>query len=209
MQNKLKGKEGSDSSVVIILKKFSFLLVLLGALVTHMIINNLVIKSGDRIGYIVILWLAASAISFNMILYSFSKKYKDGWNDFNKGEFDIDTISGKKTEKRICIENSGLFSEGLIEKISNHVFRSVVIRVVYCIITYSFFDKEGNKITKIKKYNDQGLKNIPKVGDKVKILYDPLNPNNSVIFHEEVNQEIESNKLKQKKYTITIINSIK
>lgn len=183
---------------------------LLGALLTHIIINNFGLEYGDRIGYITILWLAALAISFNMILYSFSKKYKDGWDDAKRGEFDIVGINGKKTDKRIYIEKKGIVSDALVEGVSKNVMgQNFAVKAVICMITYSFVDKDGNKIKKIKKYNDQVLYNFPKVGDKIKIIYDESNSDDSVILHEEVNQEIKWNKLKQKKYTITIINSIK
>lgn len=204
--NSEKNQENKPRSLI---KKLSFLWVLLGAVLIHFWINHLGLKDGDRYGYIIILWLAATAISFNMILYSFSKGYKDGWNDFNNGEFDIDAITGKKTDKRIYIENNGVLTEAVVEKISNRVFRSIVIRVIYCMITYSFFDKKGNKVIKIKKYNDQGLQNIPKIGDKIKIIYDESNPSDSVIFHEEINPKVKWYQQKQKKFTITIINNTK
>lgn len=190
-------------------KKLSFLWVILGAALIHFWINNLGLKDGDRFGYIIILWLAAVAISFNMILYSFSKGYKDGWDDFGKGEFDIVALSGKKTDKRIRIEKNGILTNALVEKVSSHVLRSTIVRVVYCMITYSFSDKNGNKLIITKKYNDQFLQNIPKTGDQIRVIYDESNPSDSVIFHEEKNPKVKWYQQQQKKFTITILNNTK
>jgi hypothetical protein len=76
-------------------------------------------------------------------------------------------------------------------------------------ITYSFSDKNGNKLIKTKKYNDQALQNIPKAGDQIRIIYDESNPSDSVIFHEEKNPKVKWHQQQQKKFTIKILNNTK
>lgn len=105
-KNQVESTEAQKKSL---LKKFGFLWVISGAFMVHALINKLELEERDRVGYILILWLAASAVVFNMILYHFSKPYKDGWDDFGKGESDIVGLGGKKTDKRIYIEKNGIF----------------------------------------------------------------------------------------------------
>lgn len=203
-------KKNKQNQAKELLKKYSFVLIILGAVATHFVINGMDLKDNDRIGYVLIMWLAASAIVFNMILYHFNKNYRDGWNDFNKGEMDIAALTGEKSDKRVYIEKDGVATNAVVERISKYIVgQNFAAKALYRMITYSFFDKSGNKFTKTKKYNDQALHNILKVGDYIKILYDESNPADSVIFHEEVNSKVKWHQLQQKKFTITIVNNTK
>jgi len=178
-------------------KKLSFLWVIIVAALIHVIIKNIGIDYSLERSAIFILWF----ISIFVLLILISKETA-AQKDFRLSESDFSSLLHKPSKNRIYLEQKGINSTAIVTSITKTSVGGTAPLTYNYIITY-WFNVGENKFTNKKRYFEEIIQNIPNLDDKVEILYDKLDPNNSIIVHEAADK-VSWHKL-QKKYKIKII----
>lgn len=187
-----------------IFKKLSFLWIVIGTLAIHFIVK----KVGSQyyeLPILVILWtfLFVYILGFLNSLLSSERK----WNYMLKNSFGPwtrNTIIAKdkniEENQRYLLQNGdrsiGVINDIMVKKVHNSSFCGCVL-INYCFLNF--------KKSYIQNFIKTDLENIPKIGDKIEIIYEKNNPENSMIVCEKPSKA-PWYKL-QKKYKIKIINN--
>lgn len=193
-----------------ILKKFSFLIVIIIAGLVHLLIKKIGFDSSIETAAIFILWAVSILTASFCALYSFDKKYREKCDTFGKAELDVISYNENPTEKRIYLERSGKSALASVEGVDIHRMASSGGGFVIFVVKYCFCDKNNRTFSGIKQFYDSTynfVPSVPKSNDKIKILYDESNPNDSIIVHEKADK-VKWYQL-QKKYKIKIITNTK
>ena len=195
-------KENQENKTISLVKKLSFLWVILGAALIHFLIKKVGFVETKEGIYIFLLWFGATVIIVRFIAYNFTSSYRGRWNDYNNSELDISENDKKVIQKRLDVEKNGIVGVAEVIRVSSVGFGGCPT-VVFYIIEYSFTDKSGKKFIILKKYCESLVQNCLKVGDKLEIMYKEFNPSDSIMVYESADK-VSWYKL-QKKYKIKII----
>jgi hypothetical protein len=188
-----------NRSEIFLVRFFKFLLTILVAGLVHFLIKKMGLESFNEAYSILLLWMFSLLVAFCFLAGDSAK-----FTEVNSSESDFSPFPYKPTQKRINLEKIGIVGVGTVEdvlKISIGAGRPTMYRYM---IKYSF-SNNGKEFVIRKRYFEELLQEIPKIGDKIKIMYDRHNPNDSIIVHQEADK-VKWYQL-QRKFKLEIINT--
>ena len=194
-------KENQENKTRSLVKKLSFLWVILGAASIHLIIK--IIDLGDyyEMPILITIWafVVTGIIGALLSLLPHNKK----WDEMLKNS-ELHVI---ETSSRTAKENEEyLLKKGVVATadVGDVMVKNVYNSSICGAVLINYYNPILQKNV-IKKFFEIDLKNIPKIGDKIEILYEKNHPENSMILCEKPSSA-PWYKL-QKKYKIKIINN--
>ena len=197
-ENQVKSTEAQNKSL---LKKFGFLWVILGAVMVHLVVKAIGFGDYYEMPILITLWGFVGTGIFGA-LFSLTPHHKKWYDLLKNSEPHVIKIKNRTVEEneKYLSKNGAVFAATVEDVMVKNVYNSSICGAV--LINYYNPISQKNVI---KKFIEIDLKNIPKIGDKIEILYEKNYPENSMISCEKPSKS-PWYKL-QKKYKIKIINN--
>jgi hypothetical protein len=199
MKNQQKKKNKKNFKARELINKYSFVFIILGAALVHLIIKKVELDYSLERAIIFILWVVSGFVS--LILFS---KETEAQKDFRLSKSDLSAFFYKPGKDRMFLESNGIISCAIVNSATKTSVGGSAPSTYNYVVKYSF-EVNGSNFTNKTRYFEGVIQNIPNIGDYIEIKYDAANPNNSIIVHEPADK-VSWYKL-QKKYKIKIINS--
>ena len=170
-------------------KEYGYITVLLVALVMHLVIYFSYPRSNDKTAFIILIWFIAIMLSRHCYLWRFNQNYRNRENDTVK----MGSNKNFENENLDQIYPNDKYLKTLCHIVDiwniSHVPGSFAYS--FTTIKYKFFDQNQKEFFGIKKLNSYKFFFVPKypnLGDKIEIIYNKGNPNDSMIFYKKVKE---------------------
>ena len=179
MQDKKNNSENNqENKPRSLAKKLSFLWVIFLMIIAHFIVYYSSLEGPIRGAWFLCVWVFGIGISRYLYLYYYNLTFKEGQLDLNRSLKIKNSLETRHFNRDIYFKDIAV-----IYSVSDTIRFNRFCEAV--IVKYLFGKKETKDIKRFDMCKFCFVPHLPKVGDKIEILYNKNDPTDSVILYQK------------------------